>query len=139
MQYLLGFCIYKYLIFKQLIDSEAFARQLAQIVRTHRKHSKLTQAQLAIYADVGKTVIYDIEQIALPLNGKKNNLTRKDFINYFAIEKLTLPHKIIEQELAVFKSNYQNFLSLIDNSFLDVKHKENYRSLFIQRYKILSN
>lgn len=79
------------------------------------------------------------EEIALPLNGKKNNLTRKDFINYFAMEKLTLPHKIIEQELEVFKSNYQNFLSLIDNSFLDVKHKENYRSLFIQRYKILSN
>lgn len=43
------------------MDSATFARQLAEIVRTHRKHSKLTQAQLAIYADVGKTVIYDIE------------------------------------------------------------------------------
>ena len=43
------------------MDSKTFAKQLAAIVKSHRKQSNLTQAQLAIFANVGKTVVYDIE------------------------------------------------------------------------------
>ncbi len=35
---------------------------LKAIVRTHRKRSGLTQAELAALAGVGKTVIFDIEK-----------------------------------------------------------------------------
>ncbi|NNM59135.1 MAG: helix-turn-helix transcriptional regulator [Legionellales bacterium] len=35
--------------------------KLAQIVKSHRKKSGLTQQQLAELAGVGKTVIFDIE------------------------------------------------------------------------------
>ncbi|MBI2791272.1 MAG: helix-turn-helix transcriptional regulator [Gammaproteobacteria bacterium] len=35
--------------------------QLAKRVREHRKHSGLSQQELAKYAGVGKTVIFDIE------------------------------------------------------------------------------
>jgi len=37
------------------------------------------------------------EEMALPLNGRKNNLRKKDFFNYFAIEKLRLNKPIIEE------------------------------------------
>ncbi len=38
-----------------------FIEQLARVVRDHRKQSGLSQQDLAKYAGVGKTVIYDIE------------------------------------------------------------------------------
>lgn len=34
---------------------------LAEMVRTHRKKSKLSQAELAKIAGVGKTVVFDVE------------------------------------------------------------------------------
>ena len=37
-------------------------KELAQIIRLHRKAAKLTQLQLAELAGVGKTVVYDIEK-----------------------------------------------------------------------------
>ncbi len=39
----------------------SFFEQLATLIRDHRKHSGLSQQDLAKYAGVGKTVIYDIE------------------------------------------------------------------------------
>ncbi|MDZ7625214.1 MAG: type II toxin-antitoxin system Y4mF family antitoxin [Ignavibacteriaceae bacterium] len=36
--------------------------QLSEVIRMHRKKSGLTQKGLADMADVGKTVIYDIEK-----------------------------------------------------------------------------
>lgn len=39
----------------------SFFKQLAILVRDHRKYSGLSQQGLAKYAGVGKTVIYDIE------------------------------------------------------------------------------
>ena len=36
--------------------------ELASVVKTHRKKSKLSQAELAELAGVGKTVVYDIEK-----------------------------------------------------------------------------
>jgi HTH-type transcriptional regulator/antitoxin HipB len=37
-------------------------KELAVIIRTHRKAAKLTQLQLAELAGVGKTVVFDIEK-----------------------------------------------------------------------------
>lgn len=35
---------------------------LAEMIKKHRKLSKLTQNELALLAGVGKTVVYDIEK-----------------------------------------------------------------------------
>lgn len=40
---------------------EDFFENLAEAVQSHRKQAGLSQKILADYADVGKTVIYDIE------------------------------------------------------------------------------
>lgn len=40
---------------------ESFIKQLSSLIQIARKKSGLTQNQLAIFADVGKTVIFDIE------------------------------------------------------------------------------
>ncbi|MDZ7635684.1 MAG: helix-turn-helix domain-containing protein [Bacteroidales bacterium] len=38
------------------------SRELAEVVRLHRKAARLSRVQLAELAGVGKTVIYDIEK-----------------------------------------------------------------------------
>ena len=43
------------------MEIEEFIKQLSMIVRSHRKLSGLSQLQLAEFAGVGKTVIFDIE------------------------------------------------------------------------------
>lgn len=40
---------------------DPFPLQLAKAIRAHRKMSGLTQNQLATFAGVGKTVIFDLE------------------------------------------------------------------------------
>ena len=37
-------------------------QELARVIRSHRKAARLSRAQLAEMAGVGKTVIYDIEK-----------------------------------------------------------------------------
>ena len=43
------------------MDIEQFAKQLANQVLKHREVSGLTQQQLAMYAGVGKTAVFDVE------------------------------------------------------------------------------
>lgn len=38
------------------------SQELAEVIRMHRKAARLSRAQLAEMAGVGKTVIYDIEK-----------------------------------------------------------------------------
>jgi HTH-type transcriptional regulator/antitoxin HipB len=38
------------------------SKELAEVIRMHRKAAKLSRVQLAELAGVGKTVIYDIEK-----------------------------------------------------------------------------
>ena len=39
----------------------SFMMQLSSMIRVYRKRSGITQHQLAVFAGVGKTVIFDIE------------------------------------------------------------------------------
>ncbi|MFZ2286033.1 MAG: helix-turn-helix domain-containing protein [Bacteroidales bacterium] len=38
------------------------SRELAEVIRLHRKAARLSRVQLAELAEVGKTVIYDVEK-----------------------------------------------------------------------------
>lgn len=128
--------LFRRTIFNFLIGNEDMhLKNFSLIIRN--KKVELAPA----YDFINSTIIMGSakEEIALPLNGKKNNLTKKDFVNYFGSHKLQLPQKIIQQELTVFTNNYQNCLSLISNSFLDSYHQEKYRELFIKRYKTIIN
>ena len=77
------------------------------------------------------------EEIALPLNGKKRNLRKKDFIDYFAIEKMGLPPKIIEQQLQKIINAQSQWQELISRSFLSEPLKEKYAAILQERLKRL--
>jgi len=74
-------------------------------------------------------VLKDPEEIALPLNGKKNNLTKEDLINYFGNERLGLNTQTTDEVLNRLKKIYSDWISLIHASFLPEKLRKKYIDL----------
>lgn len=79
----------------------------------------------------------DAEEIALPLRGKKKNLTRSLLMDYFGKERCALTDPIIKKILTRFGSAFQEWFHLIDISFLSEELKDNYRRLLSDRIKVL--
>lgn len=77
------------------------------------------------------------EEIALPLNGKKNNLNRKDFVNYFGMDQLGLNEKIITEVLAEIQQAIPHWRALLEISFLSTPMREKYLDLLNKRCKQL--
>jgi serine/threonine-protein kinase HipA len=77
------------------------------------------------------------EEIALPLKGKKNNLAKNDFFEYFAVETLGLNQNIINGILQEFHQIIPKWRKLIGFSFLSKEMQEGYLQLLEQRCKRL--
>lgn len=79
----------------------------------------------------------DIEEIALPLKGKKSNLTRDVLVNYFGKERCNLTEPIIERTLDTIQSALPSWYELIGISFLSDEMKDKYEKLLQERIEIL--
>jgi len=77
------------------------------------------------------------EEIALPLNGKKRNLTRNMLVNYFGKEKCGLTDKTIEKSLGIIQSAIPGWYTLIGISFLSEMMKDKYGKLLLERTRVL--
>lgn len=77
------------------------------------------------------------EELALSLNGKKNNLTRKDLIGYYAKERLQLNDRIIQETLDTLKAALPTIYALINISFLSTEMREKYKAVVQQRVAVL--
>jgi serine/threonine-protein kinase HipA len=77
------------------------------------------------------------EEVALPLNGKKNRLKREDFLSYFAKDRLELTPKSIEQTLNRIKKAIPHWLDLIQKCFLSEDMKLQYIDLINERFRRL--
>jgi len=73
------------------------------------------------------------EEIALPLNGKKKQLTKKDFIDYFALKRLNLQPKIIQKIVQDFQNSVPIWQNLIQRSFLSKEGKIGYTQILNER------
>ena len=73
------------------------------------------------------------EEIALPIAGKKRNLSVKILIEYFGKERLKLNDKIISQVLNRISLEFNNWENLVDICFLSNEMKEKYLELMKKR------
>lgn len=78
------------------------------------------------------------EELALPVAGKKSNLKREDFVDYFGVERMGLPKGIIEKEMLNFEKSLNSWFDLIDISFLSDKMKSDYKNLITTRWQRLN-
>ncbi|MBI9088071.1 MAG: HipA domain-containing protein [Desulfobacterium sp.] len=77
------------------------------------------------------------EELALPLNGKKNRLNRQDFIDYFGCNRLKLTDKAIAKVLSRLEEQKISWDELISNSFLSTEMRKRYLALLESRFKRL--
>jgi len=78
-----------------------------------------------------------VEEFALPLNGKKRNLTRRDLVEYFGQERLGLPEGVIREVLRSLEDAMQNWPAIIARSFLPQEQKDRYQALVQGRWERL--
>jgi serine/threonine-protein kinase HipA len=77
------------------------------------------------------------EESALSLHGKKKNLTRKLWLDYFCVERLKLNPSQIGSILSDFEETIPLFETLIRRSFLSELRKETYLQIIDERCKRL--
>lgn len=73
------------------------------------------------------------EELALPLKGKKNNLTFTDLTVYFPRDVLFLNEKVVKQVLGALTQALPTWISLINRSYLSDSMKHNYLALLTER------
>ena len=74
------------------------------------------------------------EEFALPLNGKKNRLTRKDLVDYFGRKRLGLTERVLNKILQDFVRVQTNWEAMINISFMSQMMKEKYLQVLDNRY-----
>jgi serine/threonine-protein kinase HipA len=75
------------------------------------------------------------EELALSLNGKKNNLERQDLVDYFGYERLGITENVIDRVLREIQQAKASWNELIDISFLSAKMKKKYLAVLANRLK----
>lgn len=91
------------------------------------------------YDFLNTTIVLDslLNEIALPLGGKKNNLNRKLFVEYFGNERLCLNEKTINNVLISIQEAIPVWYKLIEDSFLSADLKSKYNDLLEERIKCI--
>ncbi len=74
------------------------------------------------------------EELALPLNGKKSKLTRRDFVDYYAGQRLGLAGRVIDRVLGEVAEARGGMEKLIGMSFLSSAGKQKYLRILAERY-----
>lgn len=78
-----------------------------------------------------------LEEIALPLGGKRRNLTARLLIAYYGKERLGLQEKVIQNIIEKITTAFPGWMSLIDACFLSDNMKMKYKELLKRRRDIL--
>lgn len=77
------------------------------------------------------------EELALPLNGKKNSLRRHDLVDYFGRDRLQLNDRLIKKVTGELKQLRKPWEELLEASFLSTVMKEKYLTVLDSRYERL--
>jgi len=73
------------------------------------------------------------EEFALPLKGKKSQLTKNDLLGYYARERLQLNEGVLKEVWSRFATAIPVWRDLIGRSFLSAQMKETYGAVLTER------
>jgi len=126
--------LFKMVLFNFLVGNEDMHLKNFSIIK---KDGKITLTPC--YDLVNSTIEYikQDEEIALPIKGKKKNLSQNILINYFGKERCELTAKSTEKVLESISSLIPEWNRLIDISFLSLDMKTKYHELLNARLSIL--
>ena len=122
--------LFKLTLFNYLIGNEDMHLKNYSIISRNNK------IELAPAYDLLNTTIASkniTEEIALPISGKKSNLTSKVLIKYWGKERLKLNENVMNQIIEEIKKVQSKWEELIKISFLSKTMKEKYLDLLDTR------
>lgn len=122
--------LFKLTLFNFLIGNEDMHLKNFSLI-TKNKKTSLSPAYDLLNSTIAQKNIK--EEIALPLRGRKNNLTKHDFFKYFAREQLKLNPKTIDGVIQEFHKVIPEWHKLIGFSFLSQQMQEKYLLLLNER------
>ena len=128
--------LFKRILFNYIVGNEDMHLKNYSLI-TKNTVVELAPAYDLINTTIATGINHIKEEIALPINGKKNNLTRKDIIDYYGKNKLGINAKIISQILYEFEECIPSWFALIDRSFLSEQYKRDYIDVVQSRCDIL--
>lgn len=126
--------LFKLIIFNFLTGNED------QHLKNFSLISKDNKVTLTPFYDLINTTISlanPVEEIALPLKGKKNKLSRNIVVEYWGKERLQLNDQVIDKALNSIEVKFERWTELINKSFLSDQIKEKYILLLTERRNII--
>lgn len=75
------------------------------------------------------------DELALMLAGKRQAFRRRELVDYFGLERLTLPLAVLNIELNKFETALPGWLDLLERSFLPDDLKVGYREMLHERFE----
>ncbi|GAB1452213.1 HipA domain-containing protein [Draconibacterium sp.] len=127
--------LFKLVLFNYLVGNEDMHLKNYSVIVANGK-VELSPA----YDLLNSTIVLkgDTEEIALPLKGKKKNLTREILIDYFGKERCGLTEIIISKTLDTFREQIPHWFTTLETGFMSAEMKDKYRNLLEKRRKVLS-
>lgn len=125
--------LFRLIIFNFLVGNEDMHLKNFTLI-TENNETKLSPAYDLVNTSI---VLKTMEEIALPLHGKKSRLKKEDLLQYFGLERLGLSQAMIEEELNSFEKAFSKWQQLISESFLSNVMQDNYIELIEKRRKRL--
>lgn len=129
-----GLKLFKLMLFNFLIGNEDMHLKNFSVIR---KNQIITLSPAYDLVNSSIALKNPKEELALPLNGKKNNLQANDFFKYLANLRLGLNTTMINQVTLEFKKQMITWPDLIERSFLSPVLKEAYKKLLNERIERL--
>lgn len=127
--------LFKLVIFSYLIGNEDMhLKNFSLITRNGIVSISPAYDLLSTTVAMGENTI---EELALPLNGKKNKLSRDDFVTYYATDRLKLSPAIITTILEKIESQLANWSDIIETSFLPSNFISEYKKLLKSRSLVI--
>lgn len=117
-------------LFSYLVGNEDMHLKNFSLITTQEGITKISPAYDLVNS---KLVMKNSdEELALPIRGKRNRLKKSDLIDYFAVEYMNIPKKVVQSILKEFSETIPLWKKLIEKSFLPNKYKDNYKQILDQ-------
>ncbi len=137
--------LFRRCLFSFLVGNEDMHLKNFSIIQ-RREDPKIYELSPA-YDLVNSTIVWlklgknqdDIEETALPLNGKKKRLTESDWLDYFGRKRMNLSEKTINGILQTFSRAIPEWKDLIARSFISEKLKNDYREVINRRIDLFDD
>jgi serine/threonine-protein kinase HipA len=78
------------------------------------------------------------DEMALPIAGKRSGLTARHLLDYFAIERLRINQRVIDEIISQFQGALHSWVERINTSFLSADMKKAYIVIIRQRVERLN-